>query len=635
MKKRDESGALYGKEGSFYDNLPKHFKNYIWIELIGFDKNKIDFGLGEFIKKVGFKPKGIILLVTSIDIINKHINLKEEQKLDPYFCSYVGHLYNDEREIQEWTNFDLKKFVAEINKLNIESYVSFFDYLSPSNSICDKNLSTVSEIDGKLEKNPFIYMTKRFENGTFYEDFFLKKAKQFLTDYGFSGIHLADGIIRPRLPLQWADVSDDMLSQAGIKVPKNMSRVEYISKNKRKEWLSFCEKRWMSYLKKIVNGINKEGFKVLANSTWTKGPMESLYRYGISYKDVDTLPLESYIVENGSPTLSILDNEANAGYVQSYEDRKMLNHYFRASLLLISACMKNTSLTPLFPVRDTAEQYDVIHHLPTALPRHTADLFSTFIWKSDGTLTSYTDGHTFCLSDGLTSDDWKFLRLCSDNAYTNNFKEVLGATVIWSDKRNRSEIDALIKKRFPSTEYILSKLLRKGAWVFKSAHIDDLSVVSGDILVVNPNLMSNEELKKIKGYKKGRVIYISGSGADGNFSTELNPKGIGFPYPLYYNALDEKELDLCVEKINENLSYLLTYKDECQIQEIKISDKKSKFFIRNEEYYYTRPVIETKRKIKSVTDITKLQGYVVSYSDTTFQTLVPLRGIAILEVDFE
>ena len=161
-------------------------------------------------------------------------------------------------------------------------------------------------------------MTKRFSDGSFYEDFFANKAIEFLKDYGFYGIHLADGVCRPRFPLQWADMSDDMLEQAGIKVLDGVSRDRYIAENYRREWIDFCAKRWGSFLEKVITKINKSGFKVAINSCWTKDPMEALYRYGIDYKAVSALPIELVVAENGAPTLSIIDNEANAGYNQSY-----------------------------------------------------------------------------------------------------------------------------------------------------------------------------------------------------------------------------------------------------------------------------------------------------------------------------
>ena len=74
----NNTGGMYGREGAFWNNLPQGFSNYVWIELIGFDREKQDCGVGDFIDKTGFTPSGVFLLVTSVDIINTHRDLQTE-----------------------------------------------------------------------------------------------------------------------------------------------------------------------------------------------------------------------------------------------------------------------------------------------------------------------------------------------------------------------------------------------------------------------------------------------------------------------------------------------------------------------------------------------------------------------------
>lgn len=631
---RNNTGALYGKEGAFFDNLPRGFGNYVWIELIGFDNEKNDCGVSDFLNKTGFIPAGVFLLVTSIDIINTHTGFENEYELDEYFCSYAGHLYNDERTRQRWTNFQLKKLVDVLRNYGVESYISIFDFMSPKKAFNHTELYATVWSNGKASSGRYAYMTKRFSDGSFYEDFFLNASVRFLGDYGFDGIHLADGVCRPRLPLQWGDFSDDMLEQAGITIPDGEATDSYIAKNKRREWIAFCTRRWGKYLEKVICGIHDAGFKVVINSTWTKDPMEAEYRYGIDYKMLSGLPIDLCVAENGGPTISILDTRSNAGYELNYEERKTIHHAFRASLMLTGVCMQNVKLVPLYPVRDTLEQYDVIHHLPTALPKHSAAIFSSFEWRKEG-LAPIISGNTFCLGDGLSADNWRFLRLCADNAYVSKVKSVPGATVIWSDARNKNEISELIAHRTPSTHRLLTLILRRGAAVFKTAHIDNIEYVKGDILVTNPHLLPADELEKIRNYKFGKIIYLSADKDETDYSTEQNPVGIGFPYPLYYTDATEQTLMNCVNEINDGLSYVSDNKEECRVQEIITGEKTSRFIITNDEYYYTRPKVHTGRKIKSATDITKLVGYNVHISDDSYKVLVPLTGVAIVEVVFE
>ncbi len=630
----NNTGGMYGREGAYFNNLPEGNENCIWLELIGFDNKKDDCGVNDLLKKTGFKPSRIFLLVTSVDIINTHKGLDDEYELDDYFCSYVAHPYNDDRARQKWTNFQLKRLVDTLRQCGIESYISMFDYMSPKAEFNHPELYTSMWSEGR-ESNPHcLYMTKRFLDGSYYEDFFLSAAVKFLRDYGFDGIHLADGLCRPRFPIQWADMSDDMLEQAGITVPDGESRDIYIAKHKRREWIEFCTKRWYGYLKKIICGIHHAGFKTAINSSWTKDPMEAQYRFGVDYNMLNELPIDLCVAENGAPTLCLIDTQANAGYEQSYEERKLLHHSFRASLMLTSVCMNKIKLVPLYPVRDTAEQYDVIHHLPTALPKHSTAIFSSFVWDKNG-LKPVMYGNTFCLGDGLSSDNWRYLRLCADNAYIKDVKDVPGATVIWSDKRNKNEISELISHRTPSTYRLLSLILRRGAAVFKTAHIDNLEYISGDILITNPQLLPPDEYEKIKAYKNGRIIYLSAQKDEIDYTAEQNPTGIGFPYPLFYTDATEETLTECVNEINDGLCYISDGSNECRVQEIVTGEKTSRFIISNDEYYYTRAKIHTGRKIKSVTDITKVMGYKASIADDTFKILVPLMGAAIAEVEFE
>lgn len=631
-----ELGAMYGWEGAYFGSTPAGFENYVWMELIGFDNTQPDFGIDELLNRMGFRPDAFLLLLTSIDFVNLHSGCAEETELAPYYCSYEGHSCGDDRAIQRWTNLQLRSLVQALHRRGIAVYPSFFDFACPQGSILDDHpeLCATISMDDTLSRSRSIYMTKRFRDGSLYEDFFLCKALEVLRDYGFDGIHLADGVVRPRLPLQTAEYSADMLEQAGIRIPEGAEPAAYVLEHHRKDWLDFCVCRWSSYLRKVITGIHDAGFKVITNSTWTKDPMEAWYRYGIDYRVLDNLPLSGFVVENGAPTIAMLDDDASAGYRQSYADRQLVHHAFRSSLMCIRAQMRDTPLRPLYPVRDTREQYDVIHHMPTTLPRHTAAMFASFIWKNDGTLEPVFHGHTFCLGDGLSRDDWRFLRLCSDNGYMSQVREVPGATLIWSDTRNEAEVVALMNHRTPGTSAWHAALLRRGAMICKVAHIDDLNVVQGDIVVPNPELLPADELAKIDSYTAGRIFKLSAPVSPEDYSRQLNPIGVGFPYPLFFEPFDEALLADTVQQINEGLAKVTAYDFECHVEEIKLSDKVSRFLVDNEEFYYTRPRIKTCRPILKAEAITHSSGYNVSIREDSFQLLVPLRGAAVVEVTF-
>ena len=73
-------------------------------------------------------------------------------------------------------------------------------------------------------------------------------------------------------------------------------------------------------------------------------------------------------MEDVSADLAILANEDN-GYNMGYKHRKFVHHEFAANLMQIKAHLPDLPLTPLSMIRDTLEQWDVIHHMPAAMGR--------------------------------------------------------------------------------------------------------------------------------------------------------------------------------------------------------------------------------------------------------------------------
>ncbi|MBP3382237.1 MAG: hypothetical protein J6L00_06265 [Clostridia bacterium] len=633
-----EIGAMYGNEGAYFSRLPDGHQNYVWIELIGFDNTLPDFGTEALLSRMGYIPDGFLLLISSLDFLHTHTEMSTQTDLIPQACSYNGHPCNDERERQVWTNHQLRALIALLKARGIAVYLSLFDFVQTDGAFATAHpeLLTQFSCKGVLRTGAFIHITKRFHDGTFYQDYFIQQVLRVLRDYDFTGVHLADGVIRPRLPLQNAELSDDMLQQAHIPLPPaDADREQYIVQHYREAWLDFCTSRWMEYLETAIPAFADAGFHVIVNSCWTKDPLESLYRYGVDYARLFRLPLTAVVVENGAPTISILDDAANAGYHMSCEDRRNVHHTFRASLMHIAAQADGAvALRPLFPVRDTMEQYDVIHQLPTALQRHAAAMFFCHRKTADGALVPVAAGNTYCLGDGLSSDNWRFLRLCSDNAYLSCPTRLLGGTVVWSDARNRAEVTALIRHRTPSSNHWVAALLSRGAMINTVVHIRHLDTVSGTLIVPNPHLLPTQEQEMLRRYDRGEIIYLSLPTDAADFTKLPNPDGMGFPYPLHFSPLPEEMLSDAVIRINQGCPTAETYTEECRLQMAETGENTARILVENEAYYYITPTIETHRPISCVRDITKNAGHHLRYGGSTFTALVPLRGVAIIEVTF-
>ena len=288
-----------------------------------------------------------------------------------------------------------------------------------------------------------IVMIKRFADGSYYEDYLLKKLLETAEGYGFDGYQLADGISSLRSNMWYSDFSDDLLEQAGIGLPEGAEdRSAWIWANRRREWRAFYRRRWSSFLDKLIRGLREKGLLVMVNSAWTRDPVEALVRYGVDYGTIARADATSLVVEDVSSDLAILSQNDNHGYRMSYEARKMVHYNFLANLMCLRAYLPRTKLTPLFMIWDNQEQWDVLHHAPTAMQRAGAANFSNFLVTKEG-LKTITDGPHFCLGDSIRREEWEFIRCCIDNGYSEHPCETEGAAFLWSDERMEREAEEL------------------------------------------------------------------------------------------------------------------------------------------------------------------------------------------------
>lgn len=56
---------------------------FVWIPLIGFDKNKEDKGVAEFINKTITPPAAVSLFLFHSDIVNQHKGMDQEYHAAP------------------------------------------------------------------------------------------------------------------------------------------------------------------------------------------------------------------------------------------------------------------------------------------------------------------------------------------------------------------------------------------------------------------------------------------------------------------------------------------------------------------------------------------------------------------------
>ena len=619
---------MYGKVDNYFGQKNEGFHNSIWIELIGFDKDLPDFGVGEYLDRIGFIPDSISLHLTCVDYVNRHEGMAEEYVLPKYVCSYCGHEANDERCRQDWTNYDMRNFVKVLHSYGIKVFASFFD--GGYNREFSPFVSEHTELCMNDEYGMPIMMIKRFKDGTYYEDFLLKKMIQTVKDYGWDGIQVADGISSPRVKIWDGDFSDDLIEQSGIEVPEGVDRAEYISKYKRVEWINFFRTRWGAFLRKLIGGLKAEGILTQVNSAWTRDPLEAIYRYGTDYRDIEEAGADYFMVEDVSSDVAILEYK-----FIDYDDRKLAHFEYLANLMAINV-YTNMHTTPLFPIWDNLEQWDMIHHMPTAMERAAAGNFTHFTMRNNK-LTPITGGPHFCLGDALKKEDWDFIRHTIDNGYSPDAIDTEGATFIWSGARMENELTEFIKyARIHSTRW-LALLKRNGAQIAKMADISQLDILSGDIVVANYDLLPEDEQRMIDDYSKGRVIKV-GIVPIIDVSNIINPSGERWEWlrKLDFAPVPDGYVDEQVAIINATANAKLVFdSDMCTLNEIKTGENTSRILIDNTEFYYALPEVETKRKIKNIKIITKPDAYPFNKKDNWFKLRVAPRGIDIIEIEYE
>lgn len=654
---------MYGYRDVYYNQKHEGFRNSVWIELIGFDNTAPDYGVGDFLSKTGFVPDMVSFHLTSICFVLTHKGMEAELRLPAYACSYSGHAGNDDRHRQNWTNYQMKGLIDTLHAHGVQVYISMFDFDSdpelPGEPFFGDEHPELVLVTCYNNRPRLLHMLNHFADGTPFVDFYTEKLREVIRDYSLDGIQIADGVSSPRMSLQNADYSDQTTSrffaENGITPPPEctdvITRAEYIFKYHRPAWIRFYRSHWASFMAQVISAINACGAKAAFNSAWTKGPIEAIYRYGSDYKAYEDAGADSFIVEDVAADLFFLSHGDNS-FEMPHERRKFIHYEFASNMMQLRARLPGLKLTPLCMIRDTLEQWDVLHHMPTAMQRAVAVNLNNYYIDENGTFKPTANGPHYCLGDGLKAEDWDLLRMMWDNAYTEHVEDVRGVTVVWSDKKCERELDLLIEGRHWYNGKWTAELLSRGAAVHKITRIENLPMVTGPILVINPALLDEDEREMIDAYRGGEVLTLGLIGEntvafsgmpDKTITVEplcdvVDPHGAIWTNTLTFLDIDSAFVDEVAAYINA-LAGLPTITGDwgaCRINEVITGKHTSRLFLDNEEYWYATPTVHTTRKIKKLYYVTKPECYPINRPDErSFSIRVPGFGMDIIEVEYE
>ncbi len=505
-------------------------KIFLWTALIGFDKQLEAYGAMEYLDTLGFVPDAVSLLVLNLDIVNMHEDgMRTEKALPLSNCNYWSSPRNELRRIQQWTNYEVRGLCRELRKRDVRSFLGICG--DDAGEMAQEDLHRlalgVSNRQDWLQSHPELRscgaelgvknlnVLKRFTDGRFYEDFLVEKLIPTLEDYEMDGVHLADEIMPQFGSAKTTDYSDDMLEQfvnySGISLPEEIARPinnydkvglrnrrVFIWNFYRLDWLRFMAWRWEGFMRKVCDALHKVGKQVAANSFWCTDAFEAFYRYGVDYKALFRAGLDYLLLEDQSSSVFALGSIDRPYNMQKYN----------VMPLMVRAFAPEGEILGFNAVKDSTEEFNILAHLPGALEREIYCLPSSYL-KHEGGLRRSLNGFLVCLADGLTKNEWSWLRDRYEVAFDEIPQDSLSPLMVFSDSHVYDFLPEYIETRRWSHFKQLYEFAGAGGQISSAVRIEDLDFASGAIFVPNIDVLPVSELLKIASYKRGPILCTS------------------------------------------------------------------------------------------------------------------------------
>ncbi len=470
----------------------------IWMQMLGFEMNDPDRGAKRYLDNLGFTPESICALLFHPDFINLHRGMEEEYTLFRDNCAYYGIPRNNERERQDWTNFKLRQLIAELKKNGVDFYAGIMgiccDDAFHKEFLTEHPEIRFTERDGN---SYHILCLKRFKDGTYYEDFFVEKLVQTLSDYDCAGVHFADGFC-PSNRLYQADYTCDMVDQflnhTKINLPDEVAstmgddskealaaRAEYIWGNLRAEWVRFYEWRWESFFKKICDAVHKIGKKVWSLGILCTDPFETSYIWGLNVKKMMDAGVDC-LTANILPT---------GVHLNSPPSREYFFHRVHMDLPFLRSWVGDHQVISMLGIQDASEEWSCIQHRPIHIER---DIFTmnAMRGKGDGTEAA-TEGLFFCLGDGIPTNDWNFLTKRIEIGTSLDVEKSWSPMIFWSDFAHEKMLDQYISTRRTTPHYQATRIFKQGTPFGGCLTLNQLGKRNEPMFVPNFDMLSDEE----------------------------------------------------------------------------------------------------------------------------------------------
>lgn len=410
------------------------YETVICVDLRPFNPILKDYGLNAYMRKLGFKPTVLVFLNFFVDFLHEH------QGVDDSSLNRMTVGQRGTPSEHQWTKRDLFHLLAMIRQEGIRPVLGI---LASTKSDVWKDVNIQWNYDeilqtkrgGETMWGGAINPLKRFKDGTYYEDEFIRGLMQVILDYGFEGYVAGDGMLGlrgPRETLLDTDFSTDMVVQFaeyhGIPIPEFADydeRADYIVKNYFAEWTAFYVHRWGTHVNKVSKALRRHQKSFMAIDSWSRNPEELITAFGIDYK---------VLYENG----------LEAVFVQARETNKWRKHregeYVREENSVYTFLTHKTyepRLTYYWAEAtiNLPEFWNSVLDLPHVLERETYG----YLWTTsfaNGRFSKTTEGICVIWGNDLTEQQWAWLVQRWDAAYAQieTIKRPIGLTLLWNEK---------------------------------------------------------------------------------------------------------------------------------------------------------------------------------------------------------
>ncbi|MCL2751758.1 MAG: hypothetical protein FWE62_03265 [Firmicutes bacterium] len=499
----------------------KNGKVFIWMQLLGFDRNDPDLGADRYLAQAGFVPDGICALLWHPDFIHQHRGMAEEYGLSAANCAYFGIPRNRERERQPWTNHDFRALIQNLARRGVGMYAGVMG--SDIGDVFHQEwVSGHPEVkrhyrDGYRGNH---HLLKHFSDGSLYEDFFIQKVCEVLTDYGFRGVHLAD-FLSPCEKLYRGDYSTDMVAQfisgTGAALPPAMAaalgddspetenaRGDWIWENLRVQWIEFMCGRWEQFFAKLCSRVHAIGCEVMTMGMYCTDPFETKYCLGLDLARIMKAGVD-YLTANILPTSCYLSN--------SWGSAEYFFHRYNAIAPVTAAHIRDGSLVTMAGLQDATEEWDMMKHAPCL---HERDLYTAMAYclADKQGVRRASKGYFLCLGDGIQRADWDIERGKLETALSADVDSILSPSMLWSETAYEKMTAEYMRTRRWTPFKLFYEMGKAGVMCGACVRADALEHYSGTLLVPNFDMLSDDEKRRVAQYKNGGGVCTAPAGFD-------------------------------------------------------------------------------------------------------------------------